>query len=170
MSCTYIHYYWYQLSCPSNINIELQFNQHSKILIMIFLSTSLWIHLRCSSSIFLGDLPGFSCCLQQILRMSCFGQKRSCFFFQTWKFACLYIWEAYGILITVRIVRINFLSICSYLEMLVPYAPLHCWHPYQSRNHLMDSCLHLSFQSRIPNYRYVKSHILWCFQNQQFCQ
>ena len=77
----------------------------------------------------------------------------------------------YYILIIVRIVAQMFF----YLFILAGYAlfffaPLYCRHPYQSRNHLMNSCLHLSFKSRISYCNYVKSHILWCFQNQQFSQ
>ena len=94
-----------------------------------------------------------------------------CFSFKTRNFKVFFIFEDYYILIIVRIIveMFSWLFVLA-RKCLVPNAPLHCRHPYQNRNHLMNSCLHLSFESQIPYYNYVKSQILWCFQNQQFAQ
>ena len=91
------------------------------------------------------------------------------FSFRPWKLPCIIFERHYYILIFVRIVKKVFLFILAWI-CFVLYAPLYCRHPYQSRNHLMNSCLHLSIEIRIPYYHYVKSNILWCFKNQQFCQ
>ena len=53
-------------------------------------------------------------------------------------------------------------------KYLIAYVVLHWWHPYQKMNHLINSFLLLRFGIWIKYYHSAKSHILWCFQNQQF--
>ena len=119
---------------------------------------------------FLGTCFDFFCCLQEILLISCNDQTSSWIFFQTIKISAFCIFKKYYYkMIIVKLIAkmfsCLFVLVC---KCLVPNSPLHCWHPYQNKNHLMNSCLHLSIESWIPCYHNVKSNILWCFQNQQF--
>ena len=84
------------------------------------LSTSLRVYLTCSSSIFLGDLLWFFCCLQQILKISYNDQRRFWIFFQTMKVSELCIFEKYYyILIIVKIIINMFCCLLySCMEML----------------------------------------------------
>ena len=85
-----------------------------------FLSTSLRVYSTCSSSIFLGDLLWFFCCLQEILQISYNDQRRFCIFFQTMKVSELCIFEKYySILIIVKIIIKMFCCLLySCMEML----------------------------------------------------
>ena len=126
--------------------------------------------MTCSSTIFIGDLLWFfvlsSGNSPNIMQWS---KIVLVFLSEHESFLVLYIWEALLYFDHCE----NSKKMFYYLFILaricfVLYAPQYCRHLYQSRNHLMNSCLHLSFASRIPYYHYVKSHILWCFQINNF--
>ena len=112
------------------------------------------------------------CCLQEILRISCNDQRRSWFFFQIMKVSLSCIFEKhYYILIIMRtVVNFFYLFVLAW-KCFVPYA--FCIVDINIRAEITwwTVCyFHLSFESRISYYHYVKSHILWCFKNKQFSQ
>ena len=110
----------------------------------------------------------FFCCLQKILRISCNVQRQSWLFFQTTKVSLFCIFEKhYYILIIERIVRKCF-SVYLLLLGNALFLLLLCIvyiHIKTGITWWTISYLYLSIESLIQYYHYVKSHILWCFQN-----
>ena len=107
------------------------------------LSSSLRIYLPCSSSIFLENLLWFFLLSSGNFLNNLQWSKTVLIFISDYEiFLVLYIWEA--LLYFDHCENSKKMFSCLFVLAwicLIAYVPLHYWHRYQNRNHLMNSLL-----------------------------
>ena len=87
-----------------------------------------------------------------------------------WKFPCLVYSKNIIIYLdgSENSWKINLILNFIAWKFLISNITLHCRNLYQNINHLINSCIHLSFEYRTPYYNFSKLHNMRCFWNQKF--